>query len=80
MDFEKLKLMRLDIQENIDKIEKQLEIGEATLDNVRVIKNSGQLTNEEGLPVMDIREDLDERGVVISESSSRQHSRQRIGS
>ncbi|KAF3190402.1 hypothetical protein TWF225_002163 [Orbilia oligospora] len=53
------------IQENIDKIEKQLEIGEATLDNVRIIKNSGQLTNEEGLAVMDIREDLDERGVVI---------------
>ncbi|KAK6527154.1 hypothetical protein TWF281_010347 [Arthrobotrys megalospora] len=53
------------IQENIDKIEKQLEIGESTLDNVRVIKNSGQLTNEEGLPVMDIREDLDERGMVI---------------
>ncbi|KAF3212042.1 hypothetical protein TWF679_006165 [Orbilia oligospora] len=53
------------IQENVDKIEKQLEIGEATLDNVRIIKNSGQLTNEEGLPVMDIREDLDERGVVI---------------
>ncbi|KAK6512463.1 hypothetical protein TWF481_001349 [Arthrobotrys musiformis] len=53
------------IQENIDKIEKQLEIGESTLDNVRIIKNSGQLTNDEGLPVMDIREDLDERGVVI---------------
>ncbi|KAK6508560.1 hypothetical protein TWF506_010645 [Arthrobotrys conoides] len=53
------------IQENIDKIEKQLEIGEATLDNVRVIRNSGQLMNEEGLPVMDIREDLDEKGVVI---------------
>ncbi|KAK6333108.1 hypothetical protein TWF718_010931 [Orbilia javanica] len=53
------------IQENIEKIEKQLEIGETTLDNVRIIRNSGQLTNDEGLPVMDIREDLDERGVVI---------------
>ncbi|KAK6349245.1 hypothetical protein TWF730_009996 [Orbilia blumenaviensis] len=53
------------IQGNINNIEKQLELGEATLENVRVIKNSGQLTNEEGLPVMDIREDLDEKGVVI---------------
>ncbi|KAF3909549.1 hypothetical protein AA313_de0204993 [Arthrobotrys entomopaga] len=53
------------IQENVDKIEKQLELGESTLDNVRVIENSGQLTNDEGLPVMDIREDLDDAGKVI---------------
>ncbi|KAF3909321.1 hypothetical protein ABW20_dc0109771 [Dactylellina cionopaga] len=52
------------IQGNIDKIEKQLEIGETTLDNVRVIENSGQVTNEEGLPVMDIREELDDKGTV----------------
>ncbi|EPS42194.1 hypothetical protein H072_3850 [Dactylellina haptotyla CBS 200.50] len=53
------------VQENIDKIEKQLELGEVTLDNVRVIENSGQLTNEEGLPVMDIREELDDKGKII---------------
>ncbi|EWC44693.1 hypothetical protein DRE_06589 [Drechslerella stenobrocha 248] len=52
------------VQENINKLEKHLELGETTLDNVRVIENSGQLTNEEGLPVMDIREDLDEQGNV----------------
>ncbi|KAF3938893.1 hypothetical protein ABW19_dt0209997 [Dactylella cylindrospora] len=60
-----IELMRLDIQGNIDQIEKQLELGETTLDNVRVIENSGQITNEEGLPVMDIREELDEKGNII---------------
>ncbi|KAJ6256779.1 hypothetical protein Dda_8646 [Drechslerella dactyloides] len=53
------------IQGNIDKLEKHLELGETTLDNVRIIENSGQLTNEEGLPVMDIKEELDDRGDVI---------------
>ncbi|KAF3918239.1 hypothetical protein ABW21_db0200380 [Orbilia brochopaga] len=53
------------IQGNIDKLEKHLELGESTLDNARVIENSGQVTNDEGLPVMDIREELDEGGNVI---------------
>ncbi|KAK6347252.1 hypothetical protein TWF696_007324 [Orbilia brochopaga] len=58
------------IQGNIDKLEKHLELGESTLDNVRVIENSGQLTNEEGLPVMDIKEELDDSGNVIKSDVS----------
>lgn len=54
-----------DVQENVTKVEKQIEQGEIRLASLIVVA-APDLTNEEGLPIMDIREELDEEDNVVS--------------
>ncbi|KAH8153616.1 uncharacterized protein LAJ45_02429 [Morchella importuna] len=53
------------VQENVTKVEKQLEKGETKLASLLVVAGP-DLVNEEGLPIMDIREELDEDDNVIT--------------
>lgn len=53
-----------DVQENVTKAGKQIEQGEIRLASLMVVA-APDLTNEEGLPIMDIREELDEEDNVV---------------
>ncbi|KAI5851321.1 Prefoldin subunit-domain-containing protein [Morchella snyderi] len=53
------------VQENVTKVEKQLEKGEAKLASLLVVAGP-DLVNEDGLPIMDIREELDDDGNVVT--------------
>lgn len=57
------------VQKNRSTVEKQLEKAEKQLDGVSILTDPG-LTNEEGLPMMDIEEELDENDEVKSSSVS----------
>ncbi|KAI9831152.1 MAG: hypothetical protein M1819_005240 [Sarea resinae] len=57
---------RLDyVQQNVRTVEKQLNTAEDRLNAVLVVRQP-DIRNEEGLPLMEIREELDEDGNVIS--------------
>ncbi|KAF1953011.1 hypothetical protein CC80DRAFT_494908 [Byssothecium circinans] len=55
------------VQQNRTTVEKQLDRAEKQLEGFVVLANPG-LENEEGLPMMDIEEELDEDGDVVSSS------------
>ncbi|PVI00845.1 hypothetical protein DM02DRAFT_614094 [Periconia macrospinosa] len=57
------------VQQNRSTVEKQLEKVEKQLEGVSILADPG-LTNEEGLPMMDIEEELDENDEVKSSSVS----------
>ncbi|CAI6332234.1 unnamed protein product [Periconia digitata] len=57
------------VQQNRSTVEKQLEKAERQLEGVSILADPG-LTNEEGLPMMDIEEELDENDEVKSSSVS----------
>lgn len=54
----------LDVNDNITKVEKQLEKGEEKLSSLLIVQGPEVLT-EDGDPIIEIREDLDEEGNVI---------------
>lgn len=58
------------VQQNSSSIEKQLDIAEKQLAGLDVLLDPG-LENEEGLPMMDIEEELDEQGNEVSSSVTR---------
>jgi unconventional prefoldin RPB5 interactor 1 len=49
-------------------VDKQLRIAEDKLNSILVISKP-DIRNEEGLPIMEIREELDEEGNVICKSA-----------
>ncbi|PUU79873.1 Prefoldin subunit-domain-containing protein [Tuber borchii] len=53
------------VQENVDKVQKQIDQGEAKLASLLVVSEP-DLETEDGLPIMDIREELDEDGNIIN--------------
>ncbi|KAF2269624.1 hypothetical protein CC78DRAFT_528826 [Lojkania enalia] len=55
------------VQQNISTVEKQLENAEKKLAGASVLLEP-DMENEEGLPLMDIQEELDEEGNIISSS------------
>jgi unconventional prefoldin RPB5 interactor 1 len=55
------------VQQNISTITKQLDSAEKKLEGTSVLL-AADVKNEEGLPLMDIQEELDEEGNVISSS------------
>lgn len=55
-----------DVQENVTKVGKQIEHGEIRLASLLVIA-APDLTDEDGLPIMDIREELDEEDNVVGQ-------------
>jgi unconventional prefoldin RPB5 interactor 1 len=57
------------VQQNSATIEKQLDAAEKQLAGVDILLEPG-MENEEGLPMMDIEEELDEQGNAISSSVS----------
>ncbi|KZF26150.1 hypothetical protein L228DRAFT_235257 [Xylona heveae TC161] len=58
------------VQQNVKSVEKQLHTAEEKVDAVMVLYQP-EVMNEDGLPVTEIREELDEEGNVISSSTSR---------
>lgn len=57
------------VQKNVETVQKQVDAAEDKLSKVLIISNPS-LEDEEGGPLMDIREELDEEGNVISSSIS----------
>ncbi|EKG12807.1 hypothetical protein MPH_10050 [Macrophomina phaseolina MS6] len=57
------------VQKNVETVQKQVDAAEEKLNKVLVISNPS-LEDEGGAPLMDIREELDEDGNVISSSVS----------
>lgn len=55
-----------DVQENITKVGKQIEHGETRLASLLVLA-APDLTDEDGLPIVDIREELDEEDNVVGQ-------------
>ncbi|KAG0125061.1 Prefoldin subunit-domain-containing protein [Tuber indicum] len=53
------------VQENVDKVQKQIDQGETELAPLLVVSEP-DLKAEDGLPIMDIREELDEDGNIIN--------------
>ena len=54
----------LDVQKNVKTVEKQLHTAQDKLKSILVISKP-DIRNEEGLPIMEIREELDEKGNII---------------
>ena len=54
----------LDVQKNVETVEKQLHTAQDKLNSILVISKP-DIRNEEGLPMMEIREELDDEGNVI---------------
>jgi hypothetical protein len=54
----------LDVQKNVETVEKQLHTTQDKLNSILVISKP-DIRNEEGLPMMEIREELDDEGNVI---------------
>ncbi|EON68096.1 hypothetical protein W97_07244 [Coniosporium apollinis CBS 100218] len=57
------------VQQNVKTVQKQLGAAEEKLGQVLVISNP-EMTDESGLPLAEIREELDEEGNVISSTTS----------
>jgi len=57
-------LKTVDVQKNVETLKKQLEAARIKFDNVQIVSDTST-RNEEGLPVTDIYEELDEEGNVI---------------
>ncbi|PSN75166.1 hypothetical protein BS50DRAFT_567881 [Corynespora cassiicola Philippines] len=57
------------VQQNLSTVEKQLDTAEKQLDATSLLLNPG-MVDEQGLPMMEIEEELDEEGNVISGSVS----------
>ncbi|OJD36596.1 udp-galactose transporter like protein [Diplodia corticola] len=57
------------VQKNVDTVQKQVDAAEDKLNKVIIISEPS-LADEEGGPLMDIREELDEEGNVLSSSIS----------
>ncbi|KAF2745315.1 hypothetical protein M011DRAFT_469692 [Sporormia fimetaria CBS 119925] len=55
------------VQQNISTVEKQLDKAEKQLEGAGLLLNP-DVDNEEGLPMFDIQEELDEKGNVVSSS------------
>ncbi|RPA97371.1 hypothetical protein L873DRAFT_1691182 [Choiromyces venosus 120613-1] len=53
------------VRENVDKVQKQIDQGETKLVSLLVVSEP-DLKTEDGLPIMDIHEELDEDGNIIS--------------
>lgn len=64
--FERLALTlpHLDVTENIKKVEEQLEKGEEKLASLLVVQRP-EILAEDGEPIIEIREELDEAGNII---------------
>ncbi|GME23606.1 Udp-galactose transporter like protein [Neofusicoccum parvum] len=57
------------VQKNVETVQKQVDAAEDKLSKVLIVSNPS-LENDEGAPLMDIREELDEDGNVVSSSVS----------
>ncbi|EOD47169.1 putative udp-galactose transporter like protein [Neofusicoccum parvum UCRNP2] len=57
------------VQKNVETVQKQVDAAEDKLSKVLIVSNPS-LENDEGAPLMDIREELDENGNVVSSSVS----------
>jgi len=55
---------QIDVTENIKKVEEQLEEGEEKLASLLIVQKPEVLT-EDGQPIIEIREELDEAGNII---------------
>lgn len=59
----------VDVTDNISKVERQLETGEEKLAGLLVVQGPEVLT-EDGEPIIEIREELDEEGNMICITSA----------
>lgn len=59
--------MMPDVNDNIEKIQKQIDLGESALyDSGADIGENGVAQTEGGLPIYDIEEEVDDEGNIIS--------------
>ena len=56
--------MSIDVTDNINKVEKQIEKGDEKLAGLLVVQSPDVLA-EDGDPIIEIREELDENGNII---------------